>query len=75
MVKIDNIAKEGNLVSIDCYEEGDKTRSHHVVFDADTLEIKNQSEKNAYVRQSMWRIHTILKEGTEPPKATTSYWY
>ena len=74
MVKIDNISKDGNLVTIDCYEEGDTSRNHHVVFDADTLEIMNQSENNIYVRQSRWRIYKILKEGTELPKHASSYW-
>ena len=34
MVKMENIIKNGNSVSMDCFEEGDRSRAHHVEFDA-----------------------------------------
>ncbi len=38
MVKMDNIERNGNVISMDCYEEGDLNRAHHVIFDVSTLE-------------------------------------
>ena len=75
MVKIDNIEKNDNLITMDCYEEGNPDRAHHVVFDADTLEIMNQTEKNIYITQGIWRIYKILKEKACLPRETCSYWY
>ena len=74
MVKMENIKKTGNVISMDCYEEGDMSRSHHVVFDASTLEIKNQAVNNVYIRQSIWRIHNILRDTNDLPKRASSYW-
>ena len=74
MVKMENITRNGNLITLDCFEEGDRTRGHHVIFDANTLEIKNQADSNIYVRQSIWRIRTILKENADLPSQASSYW-
>lgn len=74
MVKMDNIVRDGDVVSMDCYEEGDVTRSHHVIFDIATLEIKNKAANNIYTRQSIWRIHNLLKESSELPRTASSYW-
>jgi hypothetical protein len=74
MVRMDNIERNGNVISMDCYEEGDLNRAHHVIFDVSTLEIKNQAANNIYTRQGIWRIHSILKESAELPKRASSYW-
>ena len=74
MVKMENIEKTGNEVSMDCYEEGDVNRSHHVIFDVSTLEITNQAINNIYTRQGIWRIHNLLKESKDLPKRASSYW-
>ena len=74
MVKMDNIERNGNVISMDCYEEGDLNRRHHVIFDVSTLEIKNQAVNNVYTRQGIWRIHNIMKESPELPKRASSYW-
>ena len=74
MVKMDNIVRDGDVVSMDCYEEGDVNRSHHVIFDIATLEIKNMAVNNIYTRQSIWRIHNLLKESSELPRRESSYW-
>lgn len=74
MVKMENITRDGDLITLDCFEEGDRSRRHHVIFDANTLEIKNRAESNIYVRQSIWRIKTILKESSELPHQASSYW-
>ena len=74
IVKMDNIERNGNIVSMDCYEEGDVSRGHHVVFDVGTLEIMNQAVNNVYTRQSIWRIHKLLKESCELPRRASSYW-
>ena len=73
-MKMENITRDGDLITLDCFEEGDRNRRHHVVFDANTLEIKNMAENNIYTRQSMWRIRTILKENTTLPSQASSYW-
>ncbi|MBQ9210901.1 MAG: hypothetical protein IJ153_04305 [Clostridia bacterium] len=74
MVKMENINREGDVISMDCYEEGDLNRAHHVIFDIATLEIKNQAVNNVYTRQGIWRIHSILKEGNQLPRYASSYW-
>ena len=74
MVKIENINQDGNIITIDCYEEGDKSRGHHVVFDIDTWEILNGIKNNIYIRQSIARIGTLFEENSELPKEACSYW-
>ena len=75
MVKMENIERNGNIISMDCYEEGDKARAHHVEFDADTLEITNQAVSNMYVRQSIAKIWKLLRNEAELPRCASSYWY
>ena len=74
MVKMENIERNGDAVSMDCYEEGDINRGHHVVFDIGTLEIINQAVNNIYTRQSIWRIHNLLRESDDLPSKASSYW-
>ena len=74
MVKIDNINQSGNVITIDCYEEGDESRSHHVVFDIDTWKILNGVQSNIYVRQSIARIGTLFEEDSVLPREAYSYW-
>jgi hypothetical protein len=45
-----------------------------VIFDIATLEIKNMAVNNIYTRQSIWRIHNLLKESSELPRRESSYW-
>jgi hypothetical protein len=75
MVKIENIIQDGNIITIDCYEEGDKSRGHHVVFDIDTWQILNGITNNIYIRQSIARIGTLFEENKQLPKEACSYWY
>ena len=75
MVKIENIAQNGNIVTIDCYEEGDRSRWHHVVFDIDTWQILNGIPNNIYIRQSISRIGILFEENKVLPKEACSYWY
>ena len=51
MVKIENIVRDGNKISMDCYEEGDVARAHHVVFDVSTLEVISGLKSSIYIRQ------------------------
>lgn len=74
MVIMDSIERNGNVVSMDCYEEGDVNCGHHVVFDVETLRIMNQAVNNIYTRQAIWRIHDLLKENGELPRKASSYW-
>ena len=75
MVKIENIIRDGNKISMDCYEEGNIERAHHVVFDSETLEILNRIQNNIYIRQSIAKIWNYLNDGLELPQKTMSYWY
>ena len=75
MVRMENIERNGNKISLDCYEEGDSARVHHVEFDADTLEITNQAVNNMYVKQSIAKIWKFLHEKAELPRSASSYWY
>ena len=74
MVKIENIEQDGKIITIDCYEEGDKERGHHVVFNIDTWDILNGVPNNIYIRQSMSRIGTLFEENAKLPKEASSYW-
>ena len=74
MVRMENIERNGNTITMDCYEEGDLERGHHVAYDISTLEITNHAINNIYTRQGIWRIHNILKEGNELPARASSYW-
>lgn len=74
MVKMENIVKNGNSVSMDCFEEGDRSRAHHVEFDAETLEVTNGVKVNIYIRQSIAKIWKFLREGAELPTEAISYW-
>ena len=58
MVKMDHIERKGDVVSMDCYEEGDLNRRHHVLFDIHTLEMKNQAVNNVYTRQGICTFTT-----------------
>ena len=74
MVNIENIAQSGNLVTMDCFEEGDRSRVCHVVFDVGTLEVVNGVDVNIYIRQSIAKIHKLIQSGTNLPEKTISYW-
>ncbi len=75
MVKIENIIRNGNNISMDCYEEGNIERVHHVVFDVNTLEVMNGLQNNIYVRQGIAKIWNYVRKGLEIPEKTVSYWY
>lgn len=75
MVKIENITQDGKTITIDCFEEGDRTRHHHVVFDIDTWQILNGIQNNIYIRQSIARVGTLFEENPILPKEACSYWY
>lgn len=75
MVKIENIVRDGNIVTMDCYEEGDKNRGHHVIFNIDTFEILNGVICDIYVRQSIWRLRKIFDSEKELPNEAVSVWY
>ena len=75
MVKIENIIRNGNNISMDCYEEGNIERVHHVVFDVNTLEVMNGLQNNIYVRQGIAKIWNYARKGLEIPEKTVSYWY
>ncbi len=79
MVKIENIKNiirnGNNIISMDCYEEGDIERVHHVVFDVSTLEVISGLQNNIYVRQGIAKIWNYARKGLEIPEKTVSYWY
>ena len=75
MVKIENIIRDGNRISMDCYEEGNEERVHHVIFDVRTLEIMNGLQNNIYIRQGIAKIWNYVRKGLELPEKTVSYWY
>ena len=74
MVKIENMVQNGNTVTLDCFEEGDRTRSHHVVFDVETFKIKNDATNNIYVRQSIAKAWDYIAAGKALPREEFSYW-
>ena len=74
MVAMENIERRGIIISMDCYEEGDRTRAHHVEFNAETLEITNGIQSNIYIRQGIAKIWKCLRAGTKLPRTLTSYW-
>ena len=75
MVKIENIIRDGNKISMDCYEEGDIARAHHVVFDVSTLEVISGLKSNIYIRQGIAKIWNYFRKGLEIPDKAVSYWY
>lgn len=75
MVRLKNISRTGKQVTMDCYEEGDQGRFHHVVFDAESLEIMNGVKNNIYIRQGIAKIWKYLSSGEELPQEAVSYWY
>ena len=75
MVKIENISQKGNVVTIDCYEEGDRNRWHHVEYNIDTWEILNNAQNNTYISHSMAKIDDLLRETGSLPEKACSYWY
>ena len=74
MVKIENISQNGRIITIDCYEEGDRNRKHHVVFDIDSWDILNGIQNNIYIRQSIARVGALFEENKQLPKEAYSYW-
>lgn len=74
MVKIENMVKEGNVLTLDCFEEGDRERAHHVVFDVDSFKIMNDAVNNIYVRQSIAKAWKFISEGAALPREAYSYW-
>ncbi|MBP5168936.1 MAG: hypothetical protein ILP14_07015, partial [Oscillospiraceae bacterium] len=74
MVRIENMFREGNLITLDCFEEGNKEKGHHVIFDIDTFEIKNDATNNIYVRQSIAKAWNYVIEGEPLPREAYSYW-
>lgn len=75
MVKMENISLEGSIATMDCYEEGDKNRAHHVVFDINTWEILDGDRENLYVGHAIAKIGRLFEENHELPRTTSSYWY
>ena len=76
MVKAENIVRNGDEVTFDCFEEGDRERSHHVVFDVNTWEILNgENKSNLFILHAIAKLEKILEEKGELPKKAISMCY
>ena len=76
MVTMENIRKTGNIISLDCYAEGQKEGHFYLEIDASTFEIitNSHNEMDAYVFHALQRVKACILEGNELPEHMMSMW-
>ena len=73
MVKMENILLVGNLLSMDCYKEGNLNDGFHIVIDVNTFEVISTTlnRPSIYSRQAVAKIRQLFQEGKLPTEATS----
>lgn len=76
MVKIRNIIDNGEIISMECYVNGDLNQGFHLELDRNTFEIiKNtHNEIDIFVRRAQWKIEEYFEKGEPLPKAINVVW-
>ena len=76
MVKMKNIKRIGDVISMDCYAEGKEEGHFYIEIDAVTFEIVTNTwnEMNAYVFHAFWNVKECVVEGKELPEQMMSMW-
>lgn len=77
MVKMENIRKHENIISVDCYAEGQKTEYFYLEIDVNTFEIitNSHNKMDAYVFHALQRIKDCILTGEELSESMISMWY
>lgn len=77
MVKMKNIKRIDNIISMDCYAEGKEEGYFYLELDGITCEIITNSlnEINAYVFHAWQKVSEYVQEGKELPERVMSMWY
>ena len=76
MVRMKNIKRSDNIISVDCYAEGKEDGYFYLEIDVTTGDIITNSlnEMNSYVFHAWQRIRELVSEGKELPDGMISMW-
>lgn len=76
MVKMKNIRRIENVISMDCYAEGLEEGHFYLEIDANTFDIITNTlgEMDSYVFHAVQRIKTLMNERNELPESALSMW-
>lgn len=76
MVTMKNIENNGDIITMNCYVEGDQNNSFSLAIDAHTFDIiKSSAAGNEfYARQARNRIWLIWEENQKLPEETCAVW-
>lgn len=74
MVKLENINRVDNVISVDCYAEGKEY--FYLEIDATSFEIivNSINEMDAYVFHAIQKIKELILSGRKLPSHTMSMW-
>lgn len=77
MIKLENISKKNDLISMKVLPSGKQEESFSLVLDANTLEeVANSSgESSSYSGHARIKIYYLLQESSELPTETYMHWY
>lgn len=77
MVRIENIKRNGDVVTMDCYAEGKKDKYFYLEMNCNTFQIISNTVPDMSVYESHARqcIRKLLMHGNALPNHTTSMWY
>lgn len=75
MVKIINIHKSGQIVSMNCLKEGNPDESFYMEMDSNTFEIVSDTPDNMYSSQARSKIRYYLQNMIPFPDEIVSVWY
>ena len=76
MVKMDNIKRTENIISLDCYAEGDRQQHFYLEIDATSFEIlvNSYNEMNPYVFHAQQKIREYVLAEDNLPAEALSMW-
>ncbi len=77
MVRIENIQSNANIISMDCYMEGQEEQHFYLELDDTAWEIitNTLNEVNSYVAHAKHCIKQYRTAGKALPNRTISMWY
>ena len=77
LIYVKNIKLAGNIVSMDCYINGDESRHFFLKFNVETWEVIENTcaEEFTYAGRAIANITRTLREDMELPEATWVAWY
>lgn len=77
MVQIKNIKRNGDIVTMDCYAEGNKDEGFYLEMDCNTFKVVSETDADmsVYVSHARQCVRKFLLNGNALPNHITSMWY